>query len=183
MTLRILALLAAGCDALRMAPHAPAFRVRAPVAKMMALPTEVVESYVAESTAADATQMALVDKLWEKLKRLYKSEDAALQAVRQNSQVLMPIYVTPELLQESYDGLLSAMGSEADALDIMSQNPAVLTCGAAIATETPDEIRKFAKIRKVLDSIPPEGIVAFGAIAIALIIYRIASVKLGYATV
>ena len=62
----------------------------------------------------------------------------ALQALRQNSQILQPVYSNPELVKESYDGLLAAMGNQADALEIMKQNPAVLTCGGAIAEETPD---------------------------------------------
>jgi hypothetical protein len=31
--------------------------------------------------------------------RLYQSEDAALQALRQNSQILLPVYSSPTLLQ------------------------------------------------------------------------------------
>ena len=44
------------------------------------------------------------------ISRLYQSDDAALQALRQNSQILLPVYSSPTLLQDSYDGLLAAMG-------------------------------------------------------------------------
>ena len=75
---------------------------------------------------------------YQVISQVYQSDDAALQALRQNSQILQPVYSNPELVKESYDGMLAAMGNQADALEIMKQNPAVLTCGGAIAEETPD---------------------------------------------
>ena len=75
---------------------------------------------------------------YQVISQVYQSDNAALQALRQNSQILQPVYSNPELVKESYDGLLAAMGNQADALEIMKQNPAVLTCGGAIAEETPD---------------------------------------------
>ena len=47
---------------------------------------------------------------YQVISRLYQSDDAALQALRQNSQILLPVYSSPTLLQDSYDGLLAAMG-------------------------------------------------------------------------
>ena len=47
------------------------------------------------------------------ISRLYQSDDAALRALRQNSQILLPIYSSPTLMQDSYDGLLAAMGQRA----------------------------------------------------------------------
>ena len=76
---------------------------------------------------------------YQVISQVYQSDDAALQALRQNSQILQPVYSNPELVKESYDGLLAAMGNQADALEIMKQNPAgampsaLLTCGGAIA--------------------------------------------------
>ena len=158
-----------------MLPRAPftgrASRVR------MALPASVAE-LVPENVAADAAQMQQVEVLWTTIQKLYKNEETALQALRRNSQILLPIYATPTLMQDSYDGLITAMGNEADALEIMMQNPAVLTCGAAIANETPDEIRKFAKVREVLDQISPEAIGVGGAVIVGLIIYKIVVTKL-----
>jgi hypothetical protein len=144
----------------------------------MALPAAATE-FVPESIAGDPAQMKQVEELYKTTVRLYKSEEAALTALRQNSQILLPIYATPKLLQDSYAGLLSAMGNEADALEIMRQNPAVLTCGAAIADETPEEIRKFASIRRVLDQISPEALTVGGVVIIGLIIFKIAAKKLG----
>ena len=61
---------------------------------------------------------------YQVISQVYQSDDAALQALRQNSQILQPVYSNPELVKESYDGLLAAMGNQADALEIMKQNPA-----------------------------------------------------------
>ena len=46
------------------------------------------------------------------------------------------------------------MGSEADALEIMLQNPSILHCGSDLSTQPADQIRSFAKFRSVVDRIP-----------------------------
>jgi hypothetical protein len=33
------------------------------------------------------------------ISRVYQSDDAALQALRQNSQILLPVYSSPELVK------------------------------------------------------------------------------------
>ena len=120
--------------ALALVAHASALALRAPVRAplalgrrtallRMALPASVME-FVPESVASDAGQMQQVEETWKVISRVYQSDDAALQALRQNSQILQPVYSNPELVKESYDGLLAAMGNEADALEIMKQNPA-----------------------------------------------------------
>ena len=42
---------------------------------------------------------ALTPPAYQVISRLYQSDDAALQALRQNSQILLPVYSSPTLLQ------------------------------------------------------------------------------------
>ena len=92
--------------------------------------------------------------------------------------VIAPLYSTPELLVESYDALVVALGEE-EALEVMCKNPAVLTCGDSLATTDASEIRNIAAFRSVVDAIPPSAIWAFLLGSTGLIGFRIAQVKLG----
>tara|TARA_B110001452_G_scaffold109399_1_gene90778 strand:+ start:4010 stop:4555 length:546 start_codon:yes stop_codon:yes gene_type:complete len=177
MKLLLLALLlAADVHSLRLHGAAPRLSARASV--NMALPAEA-KTLLPEASLSNSETMDKIDKLWDKMVSLYKSEDAAMQAVKQTQIVLSPIFVSPDLMQDSYDGLLSAMGSEADAMEILKKHPAVLTCGPEIANETPDEIRKVAALRSVLDAIPPSALWAASLLLVVLTVYRIYSVKTG----
>ena len=95
---------------------------------MMALPAEA-KSLLPDVSLSDSEQMEKIDRLWDKMVSLYQSEDAALQAVKQTQIVLSPLFASPELMQDSYDGLVSAMGNEADAMEILKKHPAVMQHG------------------------------------------------------
>ena len=86
--------------------------------------------------------------LWRVLLQTYGSEELALQAVRENPQIFNPSYSRPERIQASKACLVEIMG-EADALDVMLKNQAVLQCGSALAGAQADEIRGFATLRFV----------------------------------
>jgi len=61
----------------------------------------------------------------------------------------------------------------------MRRVSAVLTCGGSIAQETPDEIRKFARIRKTLDKISPEALIGGLALIAGLVVYKVVATKMG----
>ena len=55
----------------------------------------------------------------------------------------------------------------------------MLTCGGAISKETPDEIRKFARIRQALDQISPEALLGGLVLVFGLVAYKVVATKLG----
>ena len=91
----------------------------------------------------------------------YGSEALALQAVRQNPTIVNPLYTNPpKLIPESKAGLVKAMGSEAAALEVLVQNPGLLQCGRELELQPPDEIRRFAAFRAIVDKVPPQASLA-----------------------
>ena len=91
-----------------------------------------------------------IDALWNTAKQLYGSEAKATQAVKQNSQVICPLYATPASMRVAYNSLVKLVGKK-DALEIMEQNPAILQCGD-VGDQDPAEIRKAAAARVGMDS-------------------------------
>ena len=89
-----------------------------------------------------------LDPLWRALRQCYGSEELALQAVSENPQILNPSYSRPERIQASKACLVEIMG-EADTLEVMLKNPAVLQCGSALAGAQATEIKGFATLRFV----------------------------------
>lgn len=142
----------------------------------MALPQPVAEAAAAKGLTRDQEGMEVN---WKVIIDLYGSEEEAVAAVRRNAMILAPMYASPSTLKESFDALLTAMGNEEEAMEIMRMNPAVLTCGPGLANADVAEIRNFAKFRSVVDQIPPSAIWAVLLSIGGLIIFRIASVQLG----
>jgi len=89
-----------------------------------------------------------LDPIWRALRQCYGSEELALQAVSENPQILNPSYSRPERIQASKACLVEIMG-EADTLEVMLKNPAVLQCGSALAGAQASEIKGFATLRFV----------------------------------
>ena len=92
--------------------------------------------------------------------------------------MICPIYASPTLLRESAAALVEVLGED-EAAVIMKKNPAVLTCGNDLLKADPDEIRRLAAIREVLDQIPPEVLLAVSIGVTAIIFGRIALIKAG----
>jgi len=89
-----------------------------------------------------------LEPIWRALRQCYGSEELVLQAVRENPQILNPSYSRPERIQASKACLVEIMG-EADTLEVMLKNPAVLQCGSALAGAQASEIKGFATLRFV----------------------------------
>ena len=91
-----------------------------------------------------------IDALWNTLKQVYGSEAAARKAVKQNNQVICPLYATPATMRLAYNSLVKLCG-KADAKEIMANNPAILQCGD-LSGEDPVALRKAAAARVGMDS-------------------------------
>ena len=119
----------------------------------------------------DSYADAEIKSLWNTVKKVYGSPEAARAAVNQNNQVLCPLYASPALLTQSYSALISIFGKE-EALEIMQKNPAVLTCGqAGLLKSEPSEIRNAANARKFLDAyVTPQG---FGIAVLVVLLLNV----------
>lgn len=81
--------------------------------------------------------------------------EVASHRAQVRGQIVCPIFATPALVAASRAALVERMGEE-EAKTIMGKHPCVLTCGDGLLTADPDEIRRFAELRRVLDAIPPQ---------------------------
>ncbi|KAL3922461.1 MAG: hypothetical protein SGPRY_004550, partial [Prymnesium sp.] len=115
----------------------PALRMALPAQGMPEVP--FASSYKREELSA----------LWSSLKKCYGSEALARQAVRQQPQVMCPVYASSSLLEQSRDALVVLLGKE-EAVDIMLKNPMVLTCGGReLSASSPSEIRNVRDCRPI----------------------------------
>jgi len=95
-----------------------------------------------------------LDALWRVIKAAYGSEQAAMQAVKQNPTILNPAYTNPPgVVSRSKAALVEVLGEEG-ALKVMLKNPAVLQCGESLRVQPAGQIRSFASFRSALDSLP-----------------------------
>ena len=61
-------------------------------------------------------------------------------------------------------------------MQVMQDNPAVLTCGEPLANETPADIVSTAKLRKVLDAtLKPDVVAVIVVLAVGGVIARLAA--------
>ena len=109
-----------------------------------------------------------LEQLWGALLACYGTEELALQAVKDNYQILNPSYSFCNTMLSSRDVLVDMMGKE-DALEVMCLNPAVLQCGPSLDTLGPDEIKGFANIRALGKKIPENFVGPAVALTIALV--------------
>ena len=107
------------------------------------------------------------------------AEAAAAAAQQVRGTILCPLYSSPKVLRDSYEALVSNIGEE-EAAEILRKNPAVLTCGEGLRDADPDEIRRLASAREVLDKIPPEVLLGVTLLVSAVVVGKIALIKLGY---
>ena len=120
-----------------------------------------------------------VEELWDVLCEVYGSDELAATAAKQvRCSVLCPLYASPAQIRESKVALIEMLGI-AEAATIMCKHPAVLTCGSDLRFADPDEIRRLAALRQVLDRIPPEALLASVLGVSAFIGGKIALIQLG----
>uniref|UniRef100_A0A7S0HR55 Uncharacterized protein n=1 Tax=Phaeocystis antarctica TaxID=33657 RepID=A0A7S0HR55_9EUKA len=94
-----------------------------------------------------------LEVLWAAMLKIYGSQQLAEQAARDNPQILNPSYSFCNTMLASAD-VLNNMMSKEEALEVMTNNPAVLQCGPSLDTLGPDEIKGFASIRALGNKIP-----------------------------
>lgn len=122
-----------------------------------------------------------VEELWDVLCEAYGSDDLASAAAQQvRCSVLCPLYSTPAQIRDSKEALIEVMGAD-EAVTIMAKHPAILTCGSDVLYADPDEIRRLASLRSVLDRIPPAVLLGSVLAITAAVGGKIALIQLGYA--
>jgi len=135
--------------------------------RLSAAALEVTKSFKKQYPSKD------LEVVWAALLKCYGNEQAAMTAVRANTQILNPAYSFPNTMLESKRVMLTVM-SEAEAQEVMRLNPAVLQCGPSLDVLGANEIKSIAQFRNLGNTlIPPEvrtAVVAFfiGAIALNL---------------
>jgi len=150
---------------LALAASAALWAPRAPVPLLRRLPPDVMEAYETRFRPFGAPPVkgvptvseSQVLALWKALVRAFggKSE-LALQAVKANPTVVHPLYTrSPELITASRAALREVIESEAEAIEIMIQNPSILQCGDGIRLQEASQIKSFAAFRGAVDRIPP----------------------------
>ena len=147
---------------------------------MASVPADVAKS-VKWNFEESPYDPAEVEALWDTLVELYNSDaEAAATAAKQvRGDVICPLFASPTLLRESYEALVDNLG-ETEAREIMAKHPAILTCGPGIRGAEPDEIRRLATLRNVMDRIPPSALLGVTLALSAAILGKIALIKLGY---
>jgi len=118
-----------------------------------------------------------VEQLWGAMVACYGTEALAIQAAKDNYQMINPSYSFTNTMLASRDILVEMMGKE-DALEVMLLNPAVLQCGPSLDTLGPDEIKGFANIRAIGKKIPENIAGPAIAFVILLVLYPIAAVRI-----
>jgi len=107
------------------------------------------------------------------------SEERAAAACKQvRGSVICPLYASPDLLKTSLAALVDVVGEE-EVDEILTKNPAVLTCGEGLRTADPGEIRRLANLRQVLDGIPPSALLGTIVLLAGAILTKIVLIKLG----
>jgi len=104
--------------------------------------------------------------------------EIASRRAQVRGQIVCPIFATPALVAASRAALVERMGEE-EAKTIMGKHPCVLTCGDGLLTADPDEIRRFAELRRVLDAIPPQALLGTVAAIGVAVLGKIILIKTG----
>jgi hypothetical protein len=113
---------------------------------------------------------AQLDQLWGAMIACYGTEELALRAATQNTQIINPLYSFTNTMLASRDVLVNMMGKE-EALEVMLLTPAVLQCGPSLDTLGPDEIKGFARIRALGNKVPQQvqQYLIFGTLFLVLV--------------
>lgn len=133
-------------------PKMPTTKREPPRLRGRALPKEALS--ITQTQFRRDYSLKELEVLWAALLKCYGSEALALQAVRDNPQMLNPSYSFCNTMLDSKRSLQKVM-SEAEALEVMRQNPAVLSCGPSLEMLGAPEIQGFARARKFGNTLLP----------------------------
>ena len=95
-----------------------------------------------------------LELLWGALLKCYGDRELALQACRDNPQVINPSYSFCNTMIESKRALTAVMSAD-EALEVMRRNPAVLQCGPSLEILGASEIKGFAALRSAGNRLIP----------------------------
>ncbi len=151
--MKLFALLAAG-SAAAFAPPPSARRTPAAALPRCAIVCSGLPPKL-EQLIDPSVERSEVAPLWSEFKRLYANEAAALRAAERNQQVLLPFLNTQANIKGNWRVLRDKF-SDADARDIITQNPGVLANKPGdLETCSADEIRRSVQFVSQVESIPP----------------------------
>jgi len=110
-----------------------------------------------------------LELLWGAMLKCYGSQANAILAARSNPQILNPSYSFCNTMLESKRVLLGVL-TEEEALEVMLQNPSVLQCGPSLEALGASEIKSFAGLRGVANSVPePARVAVLGGLLAAVL--------------
>ena len=138
-------------DAVQKGPGMKRMKKEAPKVRGQRLTPEAAAVASTFQREYDAKELETV---WGALVKVYGSKERANAAVAANPQVLNPSYSFCNTILESKRVLTSVM-SEAEALEVMRQNPAVLQCGPSLDLFGTDEIKMIASMREMGNAMVP----------------------------
>ena len=94
---------------------------------------------------AVALQDPAVLPLWRALRECYPSEDAAIDAVKNNKALLLPWASSTDNIRGSYRVLVDVLANKDEVSKVLTQNPGVLGCDPdRLQLSSADEIRGVA---------------------------------------
>ncbi len=103
--------------------------------------------------------------LYNRILNVYPNEEAALDAVARNSALVLPYLNKPFHIDGSWRVLTEVM-SEAEALEVITKNPGVLTSNpVGLRGASADEIKRAAALVDVVEALPVSA--RWGAVAVA----------------
>ena len=103
--------------------------------------------------------------LYNRVLHVYPNEDAALEAIARNSALVLPYLNKPFHIDGSWQVLTEKM-SEAEALEVITKNPGVLTSNPiGLRGASADEIKRAAAVVDVVEAVPVNA--RWGAVAVA----------------
>ena len=161
-------------DAVQKGPQMKRLKKEKPKLGGKKLAPEALE--IVATFRGDYSQKEL-EVVWGALLKVYGTKERALDACRNNPQILNPAYSFCNTILESKKVLRSVMEEE-EALEVMRLNPAVLQCGPSLEVLGKDEIKSIAMFRSMGNTVLPAP-VRTGALAlfIASILFSVASAQ------
>ena len=119
------------------------------------LPAEVEELLVSDELRASRPGVCM---LWAQLLQIYPGEEAAKEAVRRNSAIVLPYLNRPYFIEGSWQVLNEMMSAE-EALEVVTNNPGILASRPeGLKMSNKAAVQATAKAVNVVDALWPEGL-------------------------
>ena len=98
---------------------------------------------------------AATEPLWKAFRAVYRSEDAAVEALTKNEAVILPFINRPENIKASWAAIKDKFDPD-EAAEIVRRNPGILANRPGdLESSSVGEIRASMKFVTLLDGVPP----------------------------